>query len=56
VKAMIWKGVNELSVEEVPDPRLLNRQDAILKVNLSSVCGSDLHQLRATSPSCAPGT
>src|SRR5215208_5245471 len=37
VKALVWEGVNELSVEQVPDPRLLNRQDAILKVNLSSV-------------------
>jgi threonine dehydrogenase-like Zn-dependent dehydrogenase len=50
VKAMIWEGVNEVSVTTVPDPRILNRQDAILKVNLSSVCGSDLHQLSGYIP------
>ena len=50
MKALVWEGVNELSVEQVPDPRLLNRQDAILKVNLSSVCGSDLHQLSGYIP------
>ena len=45
MKALTWEGVNELAVTQVPDPQILNRQDAILKVNLSSVCGSDLHQL-----------
>jgi threonine dehydrogenase-like Zn-dependent dehydrogenase len=50
VKALVWEGVNEVAVTEVPDPQLLNRQDAILKVNLSSVCGSDLHQLSGYIP------
>ena len=45
MKALTWEGVNEPAVTSVPDPQILNRQDAILKVNLSSVCGSDLHQL-----------
>jgi threonine dehydrogenase-like Zn-dependent dehydrogenase len=50
VKALVWEGVNEVAVQDVPDPRLRNRQDAILKVNLSSVCGSDLHQLSGYIP------
>jgi threonine dehydrogenase-like Zn-dependent dehydrogenase len=50
VKALVWEGVNELAVTQVPDPQLLNNQDAILKVNLSSVCGSDLHQLSGYIP------
>jgi threonine dehydrogenase-like Zn-dependent dehydrogenase len=50
VKALVWEGVNELAVTSVPDPRILNRQDAILKVTLSSVCGSDLHQLSGYIP------
>jgi threonine dehydrogenase-like Zn-dependent dehydrogenase len=50
VKALTWEGVNELVVTQVPDPQILNRQDAILKVNLSSVCGSDLHQLSGYVP------
>jgi len=50
VKALTWEGVNELAVTQVPDPQILNRQDAILKVNLSSVCGSDLHQLSGYIP------
>jgi threonine dehydrogenase-like Zn-dependent dehydrogenase len=45
VKALCWEGVNEVSVEQVPDPEIINKQDAIVKVRLSSVCGSDLHQI-----------
>ena len=55
MKALVWEGVNELAVTSVPDPRILNRQDAVLKVSLSSVCGSDSIRSAATSPSCAPG-
>jgi threonine dehydrogenase-like Zn-dependent dehydrogenase len=50
VKAICWEGVNEVAVEEVPDPTIVNKQDAILKVRLSSVCGSDLHQLSGYIP------
>ena len=56
MKAVCWTGVNELSVEQVPDPQLPNAKDALVKVKLSSVCGSDLHLLGATSPLCGPGT
>jgi threonine dehydrogenase-like Zn-dependent dehydrogenase len=45
MRALCWNGVNDLGVETVPDPVLLNPHDAILEVKLSSVCGSDLHLL-----------
>ena len=50
MKAVCWTGVNELSVEQVPDPQLPNAQDALVKVKLSSVCGSDLHLLGGYIP------
>jgi threonine dehydrogenase-like Zn-dependent dehydrogenase len=50
LKAVCWTGVNELSVEQVPDPQLPNAQDALVKVKLSSVCGSDLHLLGGYIP------
>jgi threonine dehydrogenase-like Zn-dependent dehydrogenase len=50
VKALLWTGVNELSVEQVPDPQLPNNQDMLLKVRQSSVCGSDLHLLGGYIP------
>jgi len=50
VKALCWEGINDVRVRDVPDPRLLNDQDLILKVRLSTVCGSDLHLLTGHIP------
>jgi threonine dehydrogenase-like Zn-dependent dehydrogenase len=55
VKALCWEGVNEVAVERVPDPQLVNNQDMIVKVKLSSVCGSDLHQLSGYIPAMRAG-
>lgn len=55
MKALCWNGVNDLRVERVPDPAILNAQDVILKVRLSSVCGSDLHLLDGYIPTMQPG-
>jgi threonine dehydrogenase-like Zn-dependent dehydrogenase len=55
MKAITWTGINKVSVETVPDPRILNKQDMIIKVGLSSVCGSDLHQLSGYIPSMRSG-
>ena len=55
MKALCWNGVNDLRVERVPDPALLNPHDVIVKVRLSSVCGSDLHLLDGYVPTMQPG-
>ncbi|HYH56233.1 MAG TPA: alcohol dehydrogenase catalytic domain-containing protein, partial [Anseongella sp.] len=55
MKALCWNGVNDLVVEQVKDPRILNPQDAIVKVTLSSVCGSDLHLLNGYVPGMRKG-
>lgn len=55
MKALCWRGVNELAVETVPDPTILNDQDAIVRVTASSVCGSDLHLLGGYVPSMLAG-
>jgi threonine dehydrogenase-like Zn-dependent dehydrogenase len=55
VKALCWEGVNEVAVEQVPDPKILNNQDLILKVRLSTVCGSDLHLLGGYIPAMRAG-
>jgi threonine dehydrogenase-like Zn-dependent dehydrogenase len=43
VKATVYAGRNSVEVQEVPDPRILNSRDAIVKVSSSAICGSDLH-------------
>jgi threonine dehydrogenase-like Zn-dependent dehydrogenase len=55
VKALCWKGVNELAVEDVPEPQLGNAQDALVKVKLTTTCGSDLHLLGGYLPAMRKG-
>jgi threonine dehydrogenase-like Zn-dependent dehydrogenase len=55
VKAVTWQGVNKLSVEEVPDARIQNAQDVILKVTRTVTCGSDLHLVGGYIPAMQAG-
>jgi threonine dehydrogenase-like Zn-dependent dehydrogenase len=55
VRALCWTGVNETSVETVDDPAILNDQDAIVKVSLTTTCGSDLHLLGGYIPTMRAG-
>ena len=55
MKALCWQGVGRLRVDTVPDPVLLNRQDVVVRVRASSVCGSDLHLLNGFVPAMRPG-
>jgi len=55
MKALCWQGVGQLAVETVPDPELLNKQDVIVRVSASSVCGSDLHLLNGFVPAMKQG-
>ena len=43
MKAVCWYGTNDVRVENVPDPKILNPRDAIIKITLTAICGSDLH-------------
>jgi hypothetical protein len=42
MRALCWMGVNDLQVHTVRDPPIVNRQGPILKVRLTTTCGSDL--------------
>jgi len=43
MKAVCWWGKGEVRVVDVPDPKIINPHDAIVKVSLTAICGSDLH-------------
>ncbi|PWT89358.1 MAG: glutathione-dependent formaldehyde dehydrogenase [Proteobacteria bacterium] len=43
MKAVCWHGTHDVRVENVPEPKILNHQDAVVKVTLTAICGSDLH-------------
>ncbi|MBD2102115.1 zinc-dependent alcohol dehydrogenase [Leptolyngbya sp. FACHB-261] len=55
MKAVCWHGATDVRVETVPDPTILNPRDAILKVTLTTICGSDLHIYDGYIPSMLPG-
>ena len=43
MRALCWYGTNDVRVETVPDPEILNPHDAVIKVTSTAICGSDLH-------------
>ena len=55
MRAICWNGVNDVTVEQVPEPRILSPDDVILRVIMSSVCGSDLHLLHGYIPTMERG-
>jgi threonine dehydrogenase-like Zn-dependent dehydrogenase len=55
VRALCWTGVNQLSVETVDDPVIVNPHDAIIEVSVTTTCGSDLHFLSGYLPGMREG-
>src|SRR3954451_14599944 len=55
MKANCWYGKQKLEVREVPDPKILNPRDAIVKITLTAICGSDLHLYDGFVPTMEPG-
>src|SRR5215212_5372776 len=55
MKALCWYGTDDVRVSQVPDPKILNPRDAIVKVTLTAICGSDLHLLDGFIPTMRRG-
>lgn len=55
MKAVTWQGTRNVSVEEVPDPRIEQPTDAIIKITSTAICGSDLHLYEPLGPFMKPG-
>ncbi|RSD21313.1 zinc-dependent alcohol dehydrogenase [Amycolatopsis eburnea] len=43
MKAVTWHGKRDVRVEEVPDPKIEEATDAVIRVTSTGICGSDLH-------------
>lgn len=56
MKAVVFKGIGSIAVENVADPVLVDQKDAIVKITTSAICGTDLHFVRGTIPGVKPGT
>jgi len=55
MKALCWHGTNDVRVETVPDPGILNPHDAIVRITLTAICGSDLHIYNGYIPGMEKG-
>jgi threonine dehydrogenase-like Zn-dependent dehydrogenase len=55
MRATVWSGRNKVSVENVPDPKILNDRDAIVKITSTAICGSDLHLYDGYIPTMRKG-
>ncbi len=55
MKAVTWQGVEDVRVEEVPDPRIEKPTDAIVRITSTGLCGSDLHLYKVLGAFIDPG-
>ncbi len=55
MKAICWYDKNDVQVEHVPDPTLLNPRDAVIKITCTAICGSDLHLYNGLIPTMKAG-
>jgi threonine dehydrogenase-like Zn-dependent dehydrogenase len=55
MKANCWYGKQNVQVVDVPDPKILNKRDAIVKITSTAICGSDLHLFNGFVPTMEKG-
>ena len=55
MKALTWQGKRDVRVEEVPDPRIQEPTDAVVRITSTAICGSDLHLYEVLGPYLTPG-
>lgn len=55
MRATVWHGKNDIRVDNVPDPTIINPRDAIVKITSTAICGSDLHLVDGFVPTMEKG-
>jgi threonine dehydrogenase-like Zn-dependent dehydrogenase len=55
MKANVWMGRHNVVVQDVPDPKILNAHDCIVRITTTAICGSDLHLYNSLVPSMMQG-
>lgn len=56
MKALVYHGPSQISLDDIPVPEIQQPTDAILKVTTSTICGSDIHIIHGYIPNVKPGT
>jgi threonine dehydrogenase-like Zn-dependent dehydrogenase len=55
MRANCWQAPKHLKVQDVPDPKILNQSDAIVRITSTAICGSDLHLFNGFMPTMERG-
>ncbi len=56
MKAVVFHGIGDIRLDDVPEPKIQEPTDAIVRLTASAICGTDLHMIRGTFPGMRPGT
>ncbi|HJQ75465.1 MAG TPA: zinc-dependent alcohol dehydrogenase family protein [Gaiellaceae bacterium] len=56
MKALVYGGPGQRAWEAVPDPSIVEPTDAVVRIDSSTICGTDLHILKGDVPEVEPGT
>jgi threonine dehydrogenase-like Zn-dependent dehydrogenase len=56
MKAVVFRGVGDIRIEDVAEPKIEQPTDAIVRLTSSAICGTDLHFVRGTATGVKPGT
>jgi threonine dehydrogenase-like Zn-dependent dehydrogenase len=56
MKAVVFHGVGDIRLDNVPEPTIQQPTDAIIRLTSSAICGTDLHMIRGTFSGMKPGT
>lgn len=56
MKALVYRSVGNVGLEERPKPQVSQPTDAIVKLSKSTICGTDLHIIKGDVATCTPGT
>ena len=56
MKAVVFQGVGDIRIDDVPEPHIQEPTDAIVRLTASAICGTDLHFIRGTFSGMKPGT
>ena len=55
MKAIVFHGVGDIRLDNVPEPKLKDQTDAIVRITASAICGTDLHLIRGSMPGVKSG-
>jgi len=56
MKAVVFHAIGDIRLDDVPEPRIEQPTDAIVRIRTSTICGTDLHMVRGTITGMVPGT